>query len=249
MTEGSPCKIPPAARPVRSLMDDKEIIELSSDSESGDEPVLRPPPKPAKAKIKSISALKDDAAGPSTPKAKEKGKSKIKGPVTQTSPSGKAMTKVAKARYLEHYAQELFDELNEDVFDHVLDGCEVVWSKLLSSTAGKAYFKKWVDVTPEWPAPTYNCVFSFVRRAKSVHALAGPTSDSPPAHSLKIELSTKVVDTEGALLGHAGYHAGLTMTSIERVRNTLSHEMCHLSTWLVDGVGNPDHGTILSIPL
>ncbi|KAG9023171.1 hypothetical protein FRB95_013470 [Tulasnella sp. JGI-2019a] len=199
ITEGSPCKVPPASRAVRSLADDKEIVELSSGSENDDEPMVRPPPAPPKAKIKSILALRDEAAGPSTPKGKEKGKSRTKGPVTPTSPTGKAMTKVAKARYLEHYAQELFDELNETVFDHVLDGCEVTWSKLLSSTAGKAYFKK-------------------------ARAASGVKEDVVSAYSLKIELSTKVVDCE------------------ERVRNTLSHEMCHLSTWLVDGIGNPDHG-------
>ncbi|KAG8864757.1 CCA tRNA nucleotidyltransferase, mitochondrial [Tulasnella sp. 330] len=220
MTEGSPCKIPPASRAVRSFIDDQEIIELSSDGESDDDPVLRPPPKPTKAKIKSISALKDDAVEPSTPKGKEKGKSKTKGHVAPTSPSGKAMTKVAKARYLEHYAQELFDELNEDVFNRVLDGCEVVWSKLLSSTAGKAYFRK----------------------PKSASALAGSGSDPPPAHNLKIELSTKVVDTEGVANSAILLSRNLTIILLERVRNTLSHEMCHLSTWLVDGVGNPDHG-------
>ncbi|CAE6527569.1 unnamed protein product [Rhizoctonia solani] len=43
-------------------------------------------------------------------------------------------------------------------------------------------------------------------------------------HDTRIELSTKVVDCE------------------ERVRNTLSHEMCHLGAWVFDSEMKPPHG-------
>ncbi|KAB5595617.1 HMG box-containing protein [Ceratobasidium theobromae] len=43
-------------------------------------------------------------------------------------------------------------------------------------------------------------------------------------HDARIELSTKVVDCE------------------ERVRNTLSHEMCHLAAWVIDSEIKPPHG-------
>ncbi|CAE6516820.1 unnamed protein product [Rhizoctonia solani] len=43
-------------------------------------------------------------------------------------------------------------------------------------------------------------------------------------HDTRIELSTKVVDCE------------------ERVRNTLSHEMCHLGAWMFDSEMKPPHG-------
>ncbi|KAJ1309617.1 hypothetical protein OPQ81_006387 [Rhizoctonia solani] len=43
-------------------------------------------------------------------------------------------------------------------------------------------------------------------------------------HETRIELSTKVVDCE------------------ERVRNTLSHEMCHLGAWIFDSEMKPPHG-------
>ncbi|KZS90316.1 hypothetical protein SISNIDRAFT_551632 [Sistotremastrum niveocremeum HHB9708] len=43
-------------------------------------------------------------------------------------------------------------------------------------------------------------------------------------YDMSIELSTKVVDRE------------------ERVRNTLSHELCHLAVFLIDGDLNPSHG-------
>ncbi|KAL5635439.1 hypothetical protein ACGC1H_004285 [Rhizoctonia solani] len=43
-------------------------------------------------------------------------------------------------------------------------------------------------------------------------------------HDTRIELSTKVVDCE------------------ERVKNTLSHEMCHLGAWIFDSEMKPPHG-------
>ncbi|KAF8610263.1 hypothetical protein BDV93DRAFT_601306 [Ceratobasidium sp. AG-I] len=43
-------------------------------------------------------------------------------------------------------------------------------------------------------------------------------------HETSIELSTKVVDCE------------------ERIRNTLSHEMCHLAAWIFDSETNKPHG-------
>ncbi|KAG9102812.1 hypothetical protein FRC06_001076 [Ceratobasidium sp. 370] len=43
-------------------------------------------------------------------------------------------------------------------------------------------------------------------------------------HESYIELSTKVVDCE------------------ERIKNTLSHEMCHLAAWIFDGETNKQHG-------
>ncbi|CAE7209488.1 unnamed protein product [Rhizoctonia solani] len=43
-------------------------------------------------------------------------------------------------------------------------------------------------------------------------------------HDTRIELSTKVVDCE------------------ERIKNTLSHEMCHLAAWIFDSEMKPPHG-------
>ncbi|KAG8954421.1 hypothetical protein FRC04_011748 [Tulasnella sp. 424] len=215
VTEASPVKGSSKRHSVRSMSDDKEVIEISSDESEkeyfdlgGPLPAPRSKraaaPKPAKPKSKAIAKTKDAdvPSTPSTPVSKGKSKRTV-GPATPTSPSGKAMSRVAKARFLEHYARELFDDLNEHVFKHVLDGCELVWSKLLLSTAGKA----------------------FLRKERDENGAVRHNPDGSVAVGLTIELSTKVVDCE------------------ERVRNTLSHEMCHLSTWLVDGVGQPDHGS------
>ncbi|KAG9017189.1 hypothetical protein FRB90_001408, partial [Tulasnella sp. 427] len=216
VTEASPAKGSSKEQPVRSMSDDKEVIEISSDDEEKEyfdlglpEPTPRAKrkaaaPAPAKPKSKAIAKTKeaDVPSTPSTPLSKGKSKRTV-GPVTPTSPSGKAMSRVAKSRFLEHYAKELFDDLNENVFNHILDGCELIWSKLLLSTAGKAFMRKERD-----------------ENGTVIH-----TADGSVAVSLTIELSTKVVDSE------------------ERVRNTLSHEMCHLSTWIADGPNQPDHGS------
>jgi hypothetical protein len=148
MTEASPRKLSPASEPVRSIGDGEEVIEISSDEE--DEEISKEFPWPPIRRSEATSNepavqsplenLSQRSLVPATPK--KRGKTTPKGPVTPTSPSGKAMSKPAKARFLQHYAQELFDELNVNVFDNALDGCALVWSKLLSSTAGKAYLKK-----------------------------------------------------------------------------------------------------------
>ncbi|CAE6371373.1 unnamed protein product [Rhizoctonia solani] len=46
-------------------------------------------------------------------------------------------------------------------------------------------------------------------------------------HDTRIELSTKVVDCEGFF---------------QRIKNTLSHEMCHLAAWIFDSEMKPPHG-------
>lgn len=211
----APANVPSKGQNVRSMSDDTEVIEVSSDESEKEYfdlggPIPAPrskrtaAPTPAKPKSKAVAKAKDAdiPLTPSTPRSKGKSK-KTAGPATPTSPSGKAMSRVAKARLLEHSAKELFDDLNEHVFNHILDGCELIWSKLLLSTAGKA----------------------FLRKERDENGAVRHKADGSIAIGLTIELSTKVVDSE------------------ERVRNTLSHEMCHLSTWLVDGVGQPDHGS------
>ncbi|KAG8903095.1 hypothetical protein FRC00_000340, partial [Tulasnella sp. 408] len=200
VTEASPTEVSQKGQPVRSMLDDKEVIEVSSDESEKEYfdlggPIPAPrskrtaAPAPAKPKSKAVAKAKDADVPltPSTPRSKGKAK-KTAGPVTPTSPSGKAMSRVAKARLLEHYARELFDDLNEHVFNHILDGCDLVWSKLLLSTAGKA----------------------FLRKERDENGVVRHKPDGSVAIGLTIELSTKVVDSE------------------ERVRNTLSHEMCHL---------------------
>ncbi|KAG8937263.1 hypothetical protein FRC02_000033 [Tulasnella sp. 418] len=207
----SPRTALPKIQIVDSEVADSEVIEISSDSDEDAETDIsqnKPattisPTKNGKRRLDIFDPFGAVTASPSTPRTNSGSKSTRLGTVTPTSPSGKALSKVARARYLEGYARELFDDLNEHVFNNLLDGCVIVWSKLLSSTAGKAFLKK----------------------EKAIGGILITNPDGSTKYGLKIELSTKVVDRE------------------ERVRNTLSHEMCHLSTWIVDGVDSPDHGS------
>ncbi|KDQ20462.1 hypothetical protein BOTBODRAFT_40635 [Botryobasidium botryosum FD-172 SS1] len=161
-------------RPVRSSISGTEVIVLSSDSDS------EPTPAPPRT---------------SRPKA---------GSATPPNPTVKKSRKPTEA-HLSSVAFALFTELNEKVFEGKMppakeagaegEGCELVWSKTLRSTAGRACCRG-----------------------------EGKNPDGTRKWKCKIELSKKVVDCE------------------ERVRHTLSHEMCHLAAWIIDFEQKPDHG-------
>ncbi|KAF9516384.1 hypothetical protein BS47DRAFT_681719 [Hydnum rufescens UP504] len=109
------------------------------------------------------------------------------------------------------YALELYHSLNVQVFGNrlphgysahdqgdeaVREMCEIVWSKTLTTTAGRAITKRGEGLLP----------------------------DGQHRRKIMIELATKVVDSD------------------ERVRHTLSHEMCHLAVWLIDQGKDGGHG-------
>jgi len=91
------------------------------------------------------------------------------------------------------YAQQLFDELNRDVFKGGLPkDTKLWWNNRLLTTAGRA---KW-------------------HRSRD------------GVQTSEIELADKILDCD------------------ERIRNTLSHEMCHLASWIIDGVPSEAHGKL-----
>ncbi|CAL1696675.1 unnamed protein product [Somion occarium] len=105
----------------------------------------------------------------------------------------KKASKAAEQARREVYAQELFDELNECVFDDGLPKeTRLVWSNRLITTAGKANWQR--------------------------------TRDG--VHTASIQLAMKVLDED------------------ERIRNTLSHEMCHLACWIISAEPKENHGKI-----
>ncbi|CAA7260001.1 unnamed protein product [Cyclocybe aegerita] len=105
----------------------------------------------------------------------------------------KKAQKLAEQQRLRDYAQHLFTELNETVFDQGLPGdTKLNWSKRLLTTAGRARF----------------------HRSKE------------GVQSTEIELAEKILDCD------------------ERIRNTLSHEMCHLATWVIDDNFKEHHGKV-----
>jgi hypothetical protein len=57
----------------------------------------------------------------------------------------------------------------------------------------------------------------------------------------QIELADKILDRDGpSFVLPLGWLVNWRMA--ERIRNTLSHEMCHLATWIIDKTINEHHG-------
>ncbi|KIJ21547.1 hypothetical protein PAXINDRAFT_64209, partial [Paxillus involutus ATCC 200175] len=50
-------------------------------------------------------------------------------------------------------------------------------------------------------------------------------------HTTKIELAAKILDCNGEF-------------ALERIRNTMSHEMCHLACWVIDNHPQEGHGQL-----
>ncbi|KIM47954.1 hypothetical protein M413DRAFT_61836 [Hebeloma cylindrosporum] len=99
----------------------------------------------------------------------------------------------AELQRRQKYAQQIFTELNNSVFEKGLpENTKLDWSKRLRTTAGKAKYHRSRD---------------------------GVTTT-------EIELAEKILDCD------------------ERIRNTLSHEMCHLATWVIDGKVTEHHGKL-----
>jgi len=119
-----------------------EIIEISSEEEPQSEhssvtSVVPSAPVAVKPRTKA-SRTKENTPNATAKRAGASNKAEVFTP----SPYKRPPSKAAKALQLDLYAQELFKELNQHVFKGLLDGCELVWSKLLSSTAGKAHLKR-----------------------------------------------------------------------------------------------------------
>jgi hypothetical protein len=85
-------------------------------------------------------------------------------------------------------------------------------------------------------------------RAPAIHfpLLNSPTCfrDRNGKEFVEIHLATKVVDTDGEFY-HFSVHRLLTLGA-ERIRNTLSHEMCHLACWIIDKEIKEAHGKIFN---
>ncbi|CAE6435377.1 unnamed protein product [Rhizoctonia solani] len=123
-----------------------------------------------------------------------------------------------QAKALQTAAITLFAELNDSVFGGKLPkDCPIEWSKKLNTTAGRAHWKKIRDA-----------------------------NGNVTRHDTRIELSIKVVDCEGFSCAFSAlYHKEYLRhdCAVERVRNTLSHEMCHLGAWIFDSEMKPPHGS------
>ena len=130
------------------------------------------------------------------------------------------------------YAQSLFDDLNQSVFGGGLPATTtLVWSNRLLTTAGRARWHRWVMV----PFVALIVVNLYLRRSKE------------GVHTTSIELATKILDSNGKLFFEPFQRLAMILISCtfeERIRNTLSHEMCHLACWFINKEPKEVHGKI-----
>ncbi|KAF8744230.1 SprT-like protein, partial [Rhizoctonia solani] len=167
--------------------------------------------------------ISEISAPPETPRPRPRPKPKPKAPsAVLASASVPAMSSPKpvprnQAKVLQAMAIALFAELNDSVFDGKLPSdCPIEWSKKLNTTAGRAHWKRIRDANGR------------VTR-----------------HDTRIELSTKVVDCEGFFRSSPSYGIKECLHCCcfpERIKNTLSHEMCHLAAWIFDSEMKPPHG-------
>ncbi|KAI0666249.1 SprT-like family-domain-containing protein [Trametes maxima] len=116
------------------------------------------------------------------------GKAKAKAPRMT-----KKMLLEAELQRRRAYASAFFEEMNDTAFGGGLpENTELVWSKRMLTTAGRAHWRK----------------------------------DGDGSHTTSIQLAEKVLDSD------------------ERIRNTLSHEMCHLACWIISNAPDEQHGAI-----
>jgi len=117
------------------------------------------------------------------------------------------------------YAQSLFDELNRGVFAGGLPvETTLIWSNRLLTTAGRARWHRCVRFFLS------NLLFFFLCSFLKICDLLSRSKEG--VHTTSIELATKILDSK------------------ERIRNTLSHEMCHLACWIINQDPKEGHGKV-----
>ncbi|RVX67102.1 hypothetical protein B0A52_08345 [Exophiala mesophila] len=121
----------------------------------------------------------------------------------------------------EELAMSLFNELDIHVANGQLStmasttgGVKIIWSRTLRSTAGRANWKRTVDKTSNSPIKSE-------KKSSKHEGIPGINVQ----HFASIELAEKIIDRE------------------ERLVNTLAHEFCHLTNFMISGVRDNPHGT------
>lgn len=133
-----------------------------SDDSNLASPAHKPPRRPAQSSAKSVTLISDPSPVP-TPSS-----SSTSLPVPSQTPTRASTTRpqvtpmqggkstrvsqkalaAAKRAQLERYARELFDELNEAVFESKLPETKLVWNVRLQTTAGRAHWHKYAVFAP-----------------------------------------------------------------------------------------------------
>jgi predicted SprT family Zn-dependent metalloprotease len=182
---------------------------------------------------------KNDTSSPSdplTPTRSSSSSNKMpKSPSKVSSPSKKALAQ-SKELFLSTRhatAQSLFNHLDKYITSGKLSalsastgGVQILWSKNLRSTAGRANWRRTVTKPPSGRpgGPMKSTAAS--RSSNSALVEGVDVTEGKPLiqHYASIELAEKVIDSDSRLV------------------NTLTHEFCHLANFMVSGVRDQPHG-------
>ena len=100
-------------------------------------------------------------------------------------------------------------------------GIRIIWSKKLSSTAGRANWRREII------------------RSKNADELVSNTCHR---HHASIELAEKVIDDEGQLSPNPTSLRDKLTSFQDRLVNVIAHEYCHLANFMINGVKDNPHG-------
>ena len=177
---------------------------------------------PRKAKFSSVESGEEDVSPCESPR-----KSPTK------SPSKKCRKEDERRRLFEKnkhaLANSFLAEIDEVIGDNRVSnladstgGIEVIWSKKLSSTAGRANWKR-----------------EAVRSRTAVVNVSAPMV----RHYASIELAEKVIDDEGETFKTSSVPRENTNHAIQdRLYNVIAHEYCHLANFMISGIKDNPHG-------
>ncbi|PYH84168.1 hypothetical protein BO82DRAFT_304900 [Aspergillus uvarum CBS 121591] len=159
---------------------------------------------------------------PASPTRKPLSKTALKRAETEKKKAEKARKQAfdaSKAGFAENFFKTLDNAVNDGQVQKLAattGGVEIVWSKTLQTTAGRATWKR---VTPgkQQPQP----------QPQRESDLLGSEKDTPTKaakHYVKIELADRIIDSE------------------ERIIKTVAHEYCHLANYMISDVHDNPHG-------
>ena len=190
---------------------DNEDADLSRDGKN-DTSSSSDPPTPTRSPSPSTSPSKT-----------------AKSPSKLSSPSKKALTEAKKLFLSTRHdtAKSLLIHLDTHITSSQLSqlcastgGVQILWSKNLRSTAGRANWRRTVTKPLNEPRDSLKSTTTAI----SSGSKSGTEGKPLVQHYASIELAEKVIDSDSRLV------------------NTLAHEFCHLANFMVSGVRDQPHG-------
>ncbi|OJD11373.1 hypothetical protein AJ78_07843 [Emergomyces pasteurianus Ep9510] len=136
-------------------------------------------------------------------------------------------------------------------------GVKIIWSKTLNTTAGRANWKRETtrQKLPSLPARTQLQLQPQSKQKEASSSLFSPSGHennrSKPAASTNTNYNNNAnskIPLTPFLLAPIRHHASIELASKvidseDRLLNTLAHEYCHLTNFMISNVRNNPHGT------